>query len=100
MMTIIKDIKDRVDAVKEVDDDLQAVSDWGKKWKVEFEPTKTHALLCTRVHEVVAHELRLLVCFFGRTAHSDSLTRREIAWESGGKHTNEFDKRSNVFGLT
>ena len=48
MMKIIKDIKDRIDAVKEVDDDLQAVSDWGKKWKVEFEPTKTHALLCTR----------------------------------------------------
>ena len=48
MMKTIKDIKDRVGAVKEVDEDLQAVSDWGKKWKVEFEPTKTHALLCTR----------------------------------------------------
>ena len=48
LMKIIKEITDRTTAVKEVDKDLQAISDWGKKWKVEFEPKKTHALLCSR----------------------------------------------------
>jgi hypothetical protein len=48
LMKIIKGVIERTEAVGEVDQDLQAIVDWGKKWKVQFEPKKTHALLCTR----------------------------------------------------
>jgi len=48
LMKAIKNVLERAKAVAEVDKDLQAIVDWGEKWKVQFEPKKTHALLCTR----------------------------------------------------
>jgi hypothetical protein len=38
LMKIIKEIVERAKAVREVDQDLQAIVhvDWGEKWKVQF----------------------------------------------------------------
>jgi hypothetical protein len=45
LLRIVEDIEPRMFAVAGVNSDLEAISDWGQKWKVEFEPTKTHAAI-------------------------------------------------------
>jgi hypothetical protein len=57
LLRIVEDIESRMFAVAEVNSDLEAISDWGQKWKVEFEPTKTHAI------------------FFSRRPHSDKIDK-------------------------
>ena len=48
LLKVIQTIADRRMAVAEVDRDLESIVEWGKLWKVAFEPKKTHAMLCTR----------------------------------------------------
>ena len=38
-------------AVCEVNEDLSSLVDFGKKWKVQFEPTKTHAMLVSNTQD-------------------------------------------------
>jgi hypothetical protein len=48
LLKIIKRVADRSRSVEEVNNDLEAIAKWGRKWKVKFEPKKTHAMLITR----------------------------------------------------
>ena len=48
LLKVIRKVADRLGAVEEVDRDLESVVEWGRMWKVAFEPKKTHAMLCTR----------------------------------------------------
>ena len=42
---------ERHQALTEVNADLSSLIDFGKKWKVEFEPTKTHAMLVSNTND-------------------------------------------------
>ena len=53
LLKIIKRVADRSRSVEEVNSDLEAISAWGRKWKVKFEPKKTHAMLITRKKPVI-----------------------------------------------
>ena len=48
LMKIIERVNDRSRSIEEVNSDLEAIANWGRKWKVQFEPKKTHAMLVTR----------------------------------------------------
>ena len=48
LLKIVDDIQSRMFAVADVNKDLEAIAGWGAKWKVEFEPTKTHAIFFSR----------------------------------------------------
>ena len=53
LLKIIKRVADRSRSVEEVKSDLEAIANWGRKWKVKFEPKKTHAMLITRKKPVI-----------------------------------------------
>jgi len=53
LLKIIKRVADRSRSIEEVSSDLEAIANWGMKWKVKFEPKKTHAMLITRKKPVI-----------------------------------------------
>lgn len=46
-----KQTLERHQAITEVNADLSSLIDFGKKWKVKFEPTKTHAMLVSNTND-------------------------------------------------
>ena len=69
---------ERHHALCEVNDDLSSLFDFGKKWKVQFEPTKTHAMLVSNTQDSGYFPMMSQLSFGG--ASLDLARVAEFSW--------------------
>ena len=70
LLKIIPDKSDRFTATSQMNEDLRALSQFGKTWCIRFAPAKTSSLLISLKHDLLHPPLFMMILLFLRLVQS------------------------------